>query len=354
MSGADSRHPEKPWRRFAAIFVAVFAGAFVCGVVFIVLLDPYELFPFSLPIERPIISIDQRQTYAQIIRSHRFDSLIVGSSTSRTIDPSVLDRKFDARFANLSISAGIAKEQLAIIRYFLRKIGPPKVIVIGLDHVWCDRAADRAVSIAGDFPDWLYDDNRWNDLPNILNKNMIDLSVRLVRYHLKLYGPRIQPNGYDVGDPYAWLYNPSRAREMIWGEQHLWALPASPEPDLPPEDRATMTFPALAWIDEVLAQLPPTTVKILAFMPVHIAAQPWPGSQDAVNEWECKERAAAIGRRRDATVIDMRIASPLTFKDENYWDKLHTRAEIGRMVSETIADAALRGSRADSYRLLGR
>src|SRR6185369_402472 len=104
---------------FATIFIAVFAGAFAGAVAFIALLDPYELFPFSLPIERPIISIDQRQV----------DSLIVGSSTSRAIDPNVLDRKFGARFANLSISAGIAREQRAIIGYFLRKIGPPKVIM---------------------------------------------------------------------------------------------------------------------------------------------------------------------------------------------------------------------------------
>jgi len=354
MSEADSRQPEKAWRRFAAVFVSVFAVAFACGVVFIVLLDPYELFPFSLPIERPIISIEQRHVYPQIIRSHRFDSLVVGSSTSRTIDPNVLDHKFGGHFANLSINAGIAKEQLMILRYFLRKIGPPKVIVIGLDHVWCDRGADHAVSIAGDFPDWLYDDNRWNDLPNILNKNMIDLSIRLVRYHLNLYGPRIQPNGYDVGDPYAWFYDPSRATEMIWGEQHLWALPPSPAPDPLPEDRPAATFPALAWMDEILAQLPPATIKILAFMPVHIATQPWPGTEDAVYEWECKERVAEIGRWRGATVIDMRITSPLTTKDENFWDKLHTRAEIGRRVSESIAEAALHGAESDTYRLVGR
>ena len=105
-------------------------------------------------------------------------------------------------------------------------------------------------------------------------------------------------------------------------------------------------------MDDILAQLPPATVKILAFMPVHIAAQPWPGTEDAVDEWECKQAVAAIGRKHDATVIDMRITSPLTFKDENFWDRLHTRAEIGRTVSETIADAALRGVEADSYRLL--
>ena len=242
MSEAASRYPDQAWRRFAKIFIVVFGSAFTAAVAFIVLLDPYELFPFSLPIERPIISIDQRQVYAQIIRSRRFDSLIVGSSTARTIDPGVLDRMFGARFANLSISAGLAREQRIIIHYFLRKIGPPKVIVIGLDHVWCDAAADKAVSIAGDFPDWLYDDNRWNDIPNMLNRNALDLSVRLVRYHLNLYGPRIQPNGYDVGDPYAWHYDPSRARQMIWGDQHQWALPASPEPDLAPEERPAITF----------------------------------------------------------------------------------------------------------------
>ena len=47
-------------------------------------------------------------------------------------------------------------------------------------------------------------------------------------------------------------------------------------------------------------------------MPVHVAAQAWPGTREAALEAECKARIAAIGRARGAKVIDWRIASPIT------------------------------------------
>jgi riboflavin biosynthesis pyrimidine reductase len=38
--------------------------------------------------ERPLVSGSQRFAYPQVMRSKRFDSIIVGSSTARLIDPS--------------------------------------------------------------------------------------------------------------------------------------------------------------------------------------------------------------------------------------------------------------------------
>ena len=91
-------------------------------------------------------------------------------------------------------------------------------------------------------------------------------------------------------------------------------------------------------------------------MPVHVAAQRWPGTRDAAVEAECKARIAAIGRAHGAKVIDWRIASPITTKDENYWDGLHYRLPIARRLTRrTDRCRAQRHGIADgSYRLLVR
>ena len=44
----------------------------------------------------------QRFAYPQVMRSGRFDSIIVGSSTARLIDPEQLNGPFAARFANMA------------------------------------------------------------------------------------------------------------------------------------------------------------------------------------------------------------------------------------------------------------
>ena len=106
----------------------------------------------------------------------------------------------------------------------------------------------------------------------------------------------------------------------------------------------------------MVGELPTWNITVLAFMPVHVAAQAWPGTRDAAVEAECKARIAAIGRAHGAKVIDWRIASPITTKDENYWDGLHYRLPIARRLTDDLTGAVLNGteSRDGSYRLLVR
>ena len=151
-----------------------------------------------------------------------------------------------------------------------------------------------------------------------------------------------------------------RRATTIWRApaRHLAGLtPQSPLPDVPPpplsdDEKRALTFPALAWMDAMLGELPAASVKVLAFMPVHVAAQAWPGTRAAAVEAECKARIAAIGRARGAKVIDWRIASPVTTKDENYWDGLHYRLPIAQRIARELTGAVLNGAESadGSYR----
>ena len=86
----------RQWRAFVAMFAAIFVGGLVLVYAFIVLMDPYGINPYALPIQRAIVSISQRYMYPQLIRSHQFDSFVIGTSTSR-LPPTYVMRKSSRR-----------------------------------------------------------------------------------------------------------------------------------------------------------------------------------------------------------------------------------------------------------------
>ena len=69
---AQSR-PQGGWLRFVWIFLGVFLGGLAFGGLFILLVDPHDVVPFSLPIERPLVEGNQRLAYPRLIKSRRFE-----------------------------------------------------------------------------------------------------------------------------------------------------------------------------------------------------------------------------------------------------------------------------------------
>lgn len=332
------------WRAFAFVFLGVLAVGCVMIYLFIVLIDPYGVVPFSLPLDRRIVSTHQRYMFPQIVRSGHFDSLILGTSTSRLIDPERLDRAFHVRFANLAMSGATAWEQKAMLDFFLHTAGPPKVLVVGIDGAWCNPKADGERESIYGFPDWLYDDDPWNDYFYFFNSEALITAVRLVGLQLGWYRERARFDGYAVFVPPEPTYDLARAQKNIGTRE---PSPNPLPPPLPADERSRMSFPALVWLDASLARLPADSRKVLAFMPVHVAAQPTPGTYRAELEAECKTRIMAIGRDRGATVIDWRIASPLTTENKNYWDRLHYRVPVATRVADQLAGAVLEGRQSD-------
>lgn len=344
----------RSWRRFAMTYVGVFAGGLGAIYLFIALLDPYHAVPFSLPMERPIVSISQRYMYPQIVRSGRFDGVVVGSSTARLIDPEILNPGFGRRFANLSMDSMTAWEQQQLVSLFLREVGAPKALIVGLDGVWCDPNADRRRITPAGFPDWLYDANRWNDLLYILNSATLEIAFRLAGNKLGLYRERLRSDGFGVFVPPEDEYDFERAQGHIWSRGRHAKVPRQPPVVLSDAEREELRFPATDYLETMLASLPRDTEVVLAFMPVHVAAQPAPGTRAAANEAECKARIAAIGASHNATVVDWRIPSSITTEDRNYWDNLHYRLPIAHRIAGDLAGPVRQGQPATdgTYRVL--
>jgi len=349
---APNPHPEgSAWRHFVGVFLCVFFIGAAIVYIAILLVDPYGVVAFSLPLDRRIISIDQRHMYPQIVRSKRYDSFVIGSSTGRLLDPALLDKEFGGRFANLSMNDMQAVEQKTMIELVLRTAGRPRMLIVGIDGVWCSVNADKVQGMHG-FPHWMYDDNPWNDYLYLLNTAAAEATIRLLAFQFGLYKERIRGDGYQVFTPPEERYDLAKARKLIWSSREPQAVPDLAPRPLSDQERRSLSFPALAWLDNLLGQLPPSSVKVLAYMPIHVAAQPWPGTRDAAIEAECKARIAEIGRNRGAKVIDWRIASRITREDSNYWDNLHYRVPIATRVAEELAEAVLLGEPSEDYRIV--
>src|SRR5690349_6903202 len=106
------------WRSFLAAFASA-AALFALGLyAFVVLLDPYGLRAGPDRPSGPIMDVNQRYMYPQIVRSGRYDAAVFGTSTIRLLDPRRLREAFGARFANFGLNAGTPWEQVQIASLF--------------------------------------------------------------------------------------------------------------------------------------------------------------------------------------------------------------------------------------------
>lgn len=325
------------WRRANQAFVGTFAGVLAAVYAFVLLLDPYGVVPFSLPFERPLTTT-QRQMYPQILRTGRYDSIVVGTSTSKFLDPAALGAALGGKFATFAMAQATAREQVAIIGNFGRTVAVPGTVLVGVDHEWCYRSAAALVR-EREFPSWAYDDNRWNDLLYLLNAPTLEAALHAAGHLAGRYPAKLRADGFEGGSPPEAAYDLARTREMIAAGEPRAVSDAVAAAETAADADG---FEALAWLDGALAALPDATRRILVFPPVHVRALPAPGSRGEARERECKWEVAAIAHRRGAVVIDWRLKSSLTAEDGNFWDLVHYRlgvgyrliGDLGRMVEE--------------------
>ncbi len=316
-----------------------------CGLtaalyVAVVVVDPYDTLWLSPPFDRAPVSTNQRYSYPAIAREARFDSVVIGTSTSRLLRPAKLDQVFGGSFANLSLNSGTAYEQSQILKLFARHHPDARTVIFGIDIVWCDSRRKYTEFTFRPFPPWLYDENAANDLAHIFNLPAFEAAGRQIGFLFGWRPANYAPNGYANFLPPAADYDLARVQGYIYGEAGARRhAPVSPPVTLSEDQRAAWNVPTHALMREMLAALPERARKILMFVPYHHFTQAVPGSKRAALWRECKRRLTAIaGEFANTHVLDFMIASDITLRDENYWDRWHTTVEVADRVSELIAE----------------
>src|SRR5262245_65974165 len=107
-------------------------------------MNPYGHLPLRVFDAQAIMDSNQRFQYPANVRSGAFDSAVIGTSSSRLLDPAQLETNLGGHFANLAMNAARAWEQYRLARLFLDYEPKPKAMLIALDPVWCVKDADVA------------------------------------------------------------------------------------------------------------------------------------------------------------------------------------------------------------------
>ena len=329
-SSISSSEPRAAWARFLRLLLAFAAVPVAVAYAFIALVDPWGMLPLSPPLPREAVTTNQRFSYPMIARDPRFDSIVVGTSTSRLLRPAMLDEAFGARFANLAMNSGTAWEQSEMLALFTRSRAAPRVVLVGLDQEWCDSGPLRRLT-PRPFPAWMYGDNLWRGYGEILNPFAAEEAGKQALAMLGLARARYGRDGYANFLPDDARYDAARA-----------AAGLVPPPAAPAAAEApAFAFAPLALLAERLAALPAETRVVLFFVPYHVSAQAQPGSAEAQRWAACRTAVARIAAARPGTVVaDFMIPSPITREDTHYWDPLHYRIGIADRLARGLAEAA--------------
>jgi hypothetical protein len=335
------------WMRFSIALLLCGPLLLLLIFAFIVVVDPYKVLPWSFQAKPQVAEDTQRYFLPMLLRTRSFDSFIFGSSTGMLIDPSAMDGEIGGHFINLALGDGRAWEQIEFLRLVHQRFPAPKTLVFTFDWVWCIPAMSKEQREIDRFPMWIYQPPTWSNVLRLLNINALKHSVKLVRMIALDTTPVVRDDGYWVFTPPESSYDLRKVRMALYG---------TPEPPLktksfpaaiavPDETAEGWSFPALDTLESVLSDVPPTTQVYFVGAPVHVAAQPAPGSIEEARETACKRRASRISDARSGLFIDFRLHSAITQNDENYWDSLHYRLAIAHQLVSAIGKAVR--SRAD-------
>jgi len=329
------------WSGYLRLLIGTFVGANLALYLFVLAMNPYGNLPNTVLPAHAMMDDNERYQYPSVVRSGRYDSLIIGTSTARLLDPRRFEAILGGRFANVGMSAGTAWEQERLTRLFMRRQSRPRALVVGLDYRWCATDADTDRITFRGFPEWMYDNDPWNDLLYMYNTRAVQIAGRRFGAAFSGRKPRLPAAGHDVWAPES-TYDLKRALQKLYGGTRSPQPPKAPPDTASAEERAQWSFPALPWLEAMIAEGNWQRV-LLVFPPVHLVAQPQLGSRLALMEAECKERVAHIGAVHNAPVIDFRIHSEITSNDSYFWDPLHYRVEIAERVANGIARALVTG-----------
>ena len=339
--------PAQAWKRFFLLLLGAFGATAAFLYLFVVMIDPFDTLPLSPPLPRAPVSTNARYFFPALARSDRFDSAVIGTSTSRLLRPAALDAAFGGvRFVNLAMNAATAYEQARILGVFLRAHPAPRVVIVGMDIAWCGLGPLEKYT-PRPFPEWMYEPGRFARYREMFNLYAVENAWGQFRHVTGWKRSHYGVDGYTRFVPDDSLYDRARVA------QHL----AKDEADFASADIAgepgDWRFPALDLLRQSLDAIGPEARVVLFFAPYNrVLLQP---GTDMSAVWAaCKaQTVATVSGRPNVRVVDFMQPSPITGDDDNYWDALHYRVGVAERLAADLG-AAARGeaSAQGDYRLL--
>ncbi|SCZ79777.1 hypothetical protein [Pseudobutyrivibrio xylanivorans] len=141
----------------------------VAGVIIYV--DPY--FHYHGPQAGLYYELNnERSQNDGIIRHFSYDGMIIGTSMSENFKASEAEELWGGTFIKVPFAGGTYKEQNDNIAKAIKYNPDLKIVIRPLDYAYLMDDPERVRDDLGDYPDYLYDNNLFNDVNYIFNKDI--------------------------------------------------------------------------------------------------------------------------------------------------------------------------------------
>ena len=152
--------------------MAVMLTLLVAQAAVICVVDPY--FHYHKPLKGLYYTLDnERSQNDGIIRHFNYDAMIIGTSMAENFKTSELDELFGVNSIKVPFAGGTYKEQNDNIAKAIKYNPDLKLVVRPLDYAYLMDDKDRIRNDLGSYPDYLYDNNPFNDVKYFFNKDIL-------------------------------------------------------------------------------------------------------------------------------------------------------------------------------------
>ncbi len=310
----------RAWRRWLRAFLATFLGVGGGLFLLLVLIDPYDSGRFP---GLGLVGVDDRSPRMAHVsrgRDKQFDAAIFGNSTGQLIDPAAIGPASGHRFTQMTIPKTGPREQVAMMRWFLRNHPVPGALVVAADPLWCE--TDPEAELLYPFPFWLYGSDL-GYLAGLVNSKSLERAAWRVR--LALGGGRANDQAgfsdYTVGSVFGYT-----APEQPWTMD-------------PGAAGRAYVFPGIELFRAFLAELPAATKLVVVTPPMAAGALPPAGSAEAALDAACKAQLRALVEGRGGTFLDYRVDDAHARNPAMFFDHVHYHRDLARVMEGGIVGA---------------
>ncbi len=316
-------------RNWLTVFLTTSAVCFFGAAAFIVAADPYDAGRFSLIKMRGLV--DERAMFAAASRGRDpdFDAAVIGNSHAQLINPRRLSDLTGRHFVQLSMQGAPITAQEATARFFIEHHkGTPVAMLFVIDDFWCTPGPPPP---GFPFPFWLYGDDDWSYLANVIGPDGLSKAVARVGLALGLK-ERTWRDGFD---------NVEEKYSNFWNAENFTATFTAAPPWASQDVGAPI--PKVDKLRALIDRASPGSRFALLWTPYYVNALPAAGSPAEARLRECKQTYAALAAGRlDTAIVDWRVRSPLAENTGNFSDATHVRLVVAHMLEDAVAPALAR------------
>ena len=216
LPAGKSRPGRVSYRKWFAAFIVTFLAAAGAVMLLVAYVDPF--FQYHKPLEDFPYQVDNQVNQNPGMAKHMdYDSVILGSSMTVNFNTHWFEELMGLETLKLSYSGAFPKDQANIMDIIFADAREVDAVFLGIDVITYSGGVEETKY---PIPEYLYDDTVWNDIPYLLNKDV------LLQYIMR---PLADPDKTDLSTVYASWWTEDYYNKQWVMHNYVAAKPAKEE-----------------------------------------------------------------------------------------------------------------------------